>query len=347
MPWRHGGRKTVPSCRRCHILKDKTPLTRWPPASLEAVAAGCAGLAIALVLCAKEVIQDDMPLGEVDDAHERLLTDALDDCTTAEARIAVTKIWLQALDRDRRRNPYAHDHGTDDAATTTSPENTGDRPRPHRPRHRRRHHPPNPPARHHHQQAAPQRRPPRRTRLPPGRPARTTRPCQHRHALRDRRRDAAYCHREVESTPHRIVVVAAERSRLLDLTYRDARREGYRTATWRDDILQAFHDHYPSTRARPDIPVWVLTIQPQHDQARFLAYSGSQASRTGPRTEGDEAEFTGPEHDYIRTPTGALDDGEVFDPDPRWTQAGQVRHAGARPWQESARRLGCALRKIN
>lgn len=138
----------------------------------------------------------------------------------------------------------------------------------------------------------------------------------------------------------RLLIHNVRRSTLTDLDYRDAKREGYRAATWREDLLETWMRHYQGVR--PDMPVWVLSVSVQHDRPRFLAFSGSQATRV--RMDGDEASFSGSEHDYVSSPAGALDECEVFAVDPAWDQAGAVRHLAARPASESTGRLARALR---
>jgi hypothetical protein len=100
IPWRHGGRETVPSCRRCHKLKDYRDLLDWPPAALQSAADGMHGSARILVV----LLASARATPDVDTAIDRdEALRALDDCSTVEAKIFLARIIAFALDEARRR----------------------------------------------------------------------------------------------------------------------------------------------------------------------------------------------------------------------------------------------------
>lgn len=156
-------------------------------------------------------------------------------------------------------------------------------------------------------------------------------------------------HREVEpalkhddGTDVRILITHTVRGTLTDLTYKDAKREGYRASTWRTDLVDTWKRHYTSLTIRPDMPVWVLTVTVQHDRALFLAPSGSQATHV--RREGDQDTFTGLEHDYTTTPSASIDGAEIVHLSPAWKRASELQHADAQDRRKAARQLARNLR---
>jgi hypothetical protein len=97
IPWRHGGREVIPSCVR---LKDRIHITRWPPASHDALQAGTQGFALLVSqLCAAMRDSPDCDPGIPRDAALR----ALNACTTAEARIGVARMVAISLDVAEQR----------------------------------------------------------------------------------------------------------------------------------------------------------------------------------------------------------------------------------------------------
>lgn len=101
IPWRHGGRATVPTCRRCHILKDSTPLERWAPAGLEAVAIGLDDLPEAFVSAFADIVNGTPLAVDPGDAAEAVFA-WVPHAKTPEARIALAKTFAAILDRDAR-----------------------------------------------------------------------------------------------------------------------------------------------------------------------------------------------------------------------------------------------------
>lgn len=99
IPWRHGGRETVPTCARCHDIKERIPLHRWSPAQ---IAAGDEGLTWKGVLWVQTILarlDDD----EIDDEWltedpSAVILRAVQDCTTTEARLAMAMCWSSVLD---------------------------------------------------------------------------------------------------------------------------------------------------------------------------------------------------------------------------------------------------------
>jgi hypothetical protein len=102
IPWRHGGRETVPTCQRCHSLKDrKRRFDTWPPAAQESAAAGLAGSAFWLM----RFITDELQRPDGDPTVDRdTALAALAACTTIEARVALAHAVAFGLDvaRDRK-----------------------------------------------------------------------------------------------------------------------------------------------------------------------------------------------------------------------------------------------------
>lgn len=96
IPWRYGGRESVPACSRCHSLKDrKRRFDRWPPAAQVSAGEGMQGLAYWTLrfLTTELELEDGDPVIDRDTA---LL--ALSACTTAEARIALAHIIVLGYD---------------------------------------------------------------------------------------------------------------------------------------------------------------------------------------------------------------------------------------------------------
>lgn len=103
LPARHGGQHTVPSCKRCHSLKDRYPLNRWSPAAQEAILAGLSMTAhYAVGMFAGVVLGDEIEIDDVP-TTAALVVGLVGDCTTPEARIAVAIAFNTALDFERRR----------------------------------------------------------------------------------------------------------------------------------------------------------------------------------------------------------------------------------------------------
>src|SRR4051812_33179516 len=98
MPWRHGGRQTVPACGRCHSLKDRVAIYNWPPSALEAADAGlthAAGITLTLILRAIDLRHD---WWVTDDSLLPFIVETVDGCTTTEARICMATAFNLFLD---------------------------------------------------------------------------------------------------------------------------------------------------------------------------------------------------------------------------------------------------------
>lgn len=62
VPWRHGGRLTVPACRQCHNLKDRVPIAEWPEGLMESACATAtveAGLSLFAAMVAQAAAGQD------------------------------------------------------------------------------------------------------------------------------------------------------------------------------------------------------------------------------------------------------------------------------------------------
>lgn len=102
LPHRHGGNHTVPSCQRCHSLKDRYPITRWAPAAQASIEAGMPLEAqYAIGMLAGVVQGDEIEIGDVA-ATAELVARLVRTCTTPEARIALAISFNYALDFERR-----------------------------------------------------------------------------------------------------------------------------------------------------------------------------------------------------------------------------------------------------
>ena len=150
--------------------------------------------------------------------------------------------------------------------------------------------------------------------------------------------DREYTHRETDPTPLGLVKITAIRqSTLGDLTYDDARREGYPASTWRDDLLNSWKLY--RDKNNPDLPVWVLETEPQHDVVRCLTHNGRPVGRQDIRDPerwhgpaGSEVGYTSG-HGAIPHEPEAID---VTDLDPRDRQASRSRHQAATDhWHEA------------
>lgn len=103
IPWRHGGRETVPACESCHSLKDRRrPSSAWPPASKRAAADGMSLSTAILGQMLLDISRDphsepyDLTLSR-DDALR-----IIEGCTTCEARIFAARLVCSVLDEAAR-----------------------------------------------------------------------------------------------------------------------------------------------------------------------------------------------------------------------------------------------------
>ena len=106
MPWRYGGRETVPACRGCHTSKDRS-LEWMSPAAMDAACRGLskrAGFVLAAVTVA---LRDGTEcFGDAPDTAQ-VVRELVESCTTAEARIAMAAVLMSALDHDERLGSLA------------------------------------------------------------------------------------------------------------------------------------------------------------------------------------------------------------------------------------------------
>ncbi len=103
IPWRHGGRESVPACELCHSLKDRRrPLYAWPPASQLAAAAGMSSPALLLSAMFLDIVRDPSsePYDLSIDRDQALAL--IQRCTTCEARIYAARIVCLVLDEAQR-----------------------------------------------------------------------------------------------------------------------------------------------------------------------------------------------------------------------------------------------------
>ena len=101
IPWRHGGREGVPTCIACHDLKDRAMLNDWTREQSAAMEAGV-GVTACLIGGLWENAWRD-PFSEPFDL--RVTRDAalkaIQECTTAEARIFAARTVCFVLDFDK------------------------------------------------------------------------------------------------------------------------------------------------------------------------------------------------------------------------------------------------------
>lgn len=117
IPWRHGGRETVPACNLCHSLKDRRrALHAWPPASQRAAAAGMSWSALLLSSMLLDITRD--PFSEPYDLNlERDQALALiQRCTTCEARIYAARLVCLVLDEAQRLDSVVNSPDAQQAA---------------------------------------------------------------------------------------------------------------------------------------------------------------------------------------------------------------------------------------
>jgi hypothetical protein len=93
----------------------------------------------------------------------------------------------------------------------------------------------------------------------------------------------------------RVQILNTVAARLGDLTFDDARREGFHT---RDEYRAAWALH--RGHGDDDTRVWVLTVKPHHDTIRLLAPSGSQARHS-------ELDYTADRSQAMREEPEAVD----------------------------------------
>lgn len=95
VPYRHGGRETVPACRRCHSLKDRTPLHRWAEAALASAVGGMDARGLGLLRFMYAYMNGE----DIDLAVDRdTALGILEACTTTEARTLVALLLAKSLD---------------------------------------------------------------------------------------------------------------------------------------------------------------------------------------------------------------------------------------------------------
>lgn len=97
VPWRHGGRNTVPTCHRCHDLKDRVGIGDWPEDAQQAAGAGLATHAEHVLRFIIGRTDDDEYQWTAEDGA--VILRAILKCTTAEARIMVAQTAYSLLDR--------------------------------------------------------------------------------------------------------------------------------------------------------------------------------------------------------------------------------------------------------
>jgi hypothetical protein len=109
IPWRHGGRETVPACFRCHSLKDRLTTEYWPPASIEAAVAGTnwAGGLHHKMLCNIINEPEEFSIAATREAARDVALEIVGSCcSTAESRIMMAIGFCLAM--DAKPLPKAH-----------------------------------------------------------------------------------------------------------------------------------------------------------------------------------------------------------------------------------------------
>jgi hypothetical protein len=136
-------------------------------------------------------------------------------------------------------------------------------------------------------------------------------------------------HRETEDELGRIQITSITQAALTDLTYQDARREGYRASTWRDDLTETWASHYPRTALTRN--VWVLGVRPFADAPRLLAHTGRPVGKIDPVDHerwhgpaGSETGYTSSGYQAMRGEPEAL---LPFDPNHRTLAQAKHEHA--------------------
>jgi hypothetical protein len=91
LPWRHGGRTTVPACGDCHDMKDRISFLDWSDLKFTAAVDDMPRTAVISLMLLRSgvLVGDDGP---------ELLTDQARKCEGVEARIAFAKFIGLALD---------------------------------------------------------------------------------------------------------------------------------------------------------------------------------------------------------------------------------------------------------
>lgn len=100
IPYRHGGREVVPACADCHRLKDYLSFEKWGQIAQHAAAVGTQGSAVPLLHLLVAARTD--PGYDVHIDRDTALQ-AINDCTTTEARLSTAQLIAFALDEAKRR----------------------------------------------------------------------------------------------------------------------------------------------------------------------------------------------------------------------------------------------------